>query len=205
MGLTNTELIGALLTLLNPFIIGLMYLNYKPRATLADGLRDGLTICLGSTVIMLAIIAIGTSILGFLGVDLLSIRVAGGVILTLSVYGLMTAGDDGPDTEDRSSRSDQSVITPFVTPICVGGASISLLFTHISEIPHRTFSVFANLGSSVFFEFLVIGASVPISVLVPKRIPNGILQAVKTISLFIVFSIGVKILISAVPEILQQS
>ncbi|MCH9728616.1 MAG: MarC family protein [Actinomycetia bacterium] len=205
MGLTNISLFVSLLTLLNPFIIGLIYLNYKPRATVADGLRDGLTICLGSTVIMLAIIAIGTSILDFLGVDLLSIKVAGGIILTLSVYGLMTAGDDGPDTEDRSSRSDQSVITPFVTPICVGGASIALLFTYISDIPNRTFPVIVSLGSAVFFVFLIVGAFLPISVLLFKRIPNGILQVVKTLSLFIVFSLGVKILIEAVPKILPAS
>ena len=151
MELTNASLIVALLTLLNPLIIGLIYLNFNPQATLKQSIADGITICLGSTLIMLVIISIGTKILDFLGVNLLSIRIAGGIILTLSVYQLMTSSDESEGEVNEAKSSKRSVITPFVTPICVGGASISLLFTYISAIPALTLPVFINLGSSVFF------------------------------------------------------
>jgi len=201
MELTNTSLIVALLTLLNPFIIGLIYLNFKPKATLAESIRDGATVCIGSTLIMLIFIGAGTSILDFLGVDLLSIQVAGGIILTLSVYGMMTASPDSNEQQADESQAKKSVISPFVTPICVGGASISLLFSYISQIPALTLPVFINLGTAVFIVFLVVGIFLPISVLFFKRISEGILSAVKSISLFIVFSIGIGILISAIPKI----
>lgn len=203
MSFTNSSLIVAMLTLLNPLIIGLIYLNFKPKAGLNESIRDGIVICLGSTLIMLVIIGIGTRILDFLGVSLLSIRIAGGIILTLSVYQLMNNANE-PDGEDNQKVHNQSVITPFVTPICVGGASISMLFTYISAIPSLTLPVFINLGSSVFFVFLVIAAFLPISVLFFKKIEKSILSAIKSISLFIVFSIGISILVSAVPDILNQ-
>ena len=57
---TNTQLVIAMLTLLNPLIIGLIYLNYKPKATLAESIRDGITTCIGATLIMLVIIRVGT-------------------------------------------------------------------------------------------------------------------------------------------------
>ena len=57
--LTNGTLIASLLTLLNPIVISLLYLNAKPRATLQESIRDGITLCLGSTAIMLVIIIAG--------------------------------------------------------------------------------------------------------------------------------------------------
>ena len=198
---TNTQLIIALLTLLNPVIIGLIYLNYKPRATLKESIRDGITTCIGSTLIMLVIIRVGTSILDALGVNLLAIRIAGGIILTLSVYQMMNEqnAEASPDLDLQTRH--KSVITPFVTPICVGGASISMLFSTISNIPQFSMAAFWNLGSAVFFTFLIIGAFMPISILLFKRIPKSILDAIKTISLFIVFSIGITILLSTIPDI----
>lgn len=204
MELTNTSLVVSLLTLLNPFIIGLIYLNFKPQAGLRESIRDGITICLSSTMIMLVIIAIGTKILDFLGVSLISIRVAGGIILALSVYGLMNSSPISEEHDSHATTRQQSVISPFVTPICVGGASISLLFSYISAIPELSLPVFINLGSAVFLVFLIIGLFMPISVLCFRRVSDGILSAVKSISLFIVFSIGINILISAIPEIIAQ-
>jgi len=121
--------------------------------------------------------------------------------LTLSVYGMMTASPDSNEQQADESQAKKSVISPFVTPICVGGASISLLFSYISQIPALTLPVFINLGTAVFIVFLVVGIFLPISVLFFKRISEGILSAVKSISLFIVFSIGIGILISAIPKI----
>jgi len=200
MDFTNKELILSLLALLNPFIIGLIYLNYKPRASLQQSISDGITVCIGSTAIMLVIISIGTSILSALSVDLLSIKVAGGIILTLSVYGLMTAP---ADSETSGMDPSASIVSPFVTPICVGGASISLLFTYISAIPSRSLGVIVNLGSAVFITFFIIGLFLPISVLCFKKVPAGILSVVKSLSLFIVFSIGINILISTIPQVLK--
>lgn len=200
MDFTNKELILSLLALLNPFIIGLIYLNYKPRASLQQSISDGITVCIGSTAIMLVIISIGTSILSALSVDLLSIKVAGGIILTLSVYGLMTAP---ADSETSGMDPSASIVSPFVTPICVGGASISLLFTYISAIPSRSLGVIVNLGSAVFITFFIIGLFLPISILCFKKVPAGILSVVKSLSLFIVFSIGINILISTIPQVLK--
>lgn len=200
MDFTNKELILSLLALLNPFIIGLIYLNYKPRASLRQSISDGITVCIGSTAIMLVIISIGTSILSALSVDLLSIKVAGGIILTLSVYGLMTAP---ADSETAGMDPAASIVSPFVTPICVGGASISLLFTYISAIPSRSLAVIVNLGSAVFITFFIIGLFLPISILCFKKVPAGILSVVKSLSLFIVFSIGINILISTIPQVLK--
>jgi len=204
MELTNTSLIVALLTLLNPFIIGLIYLNFKPKATLSESVRDGVTVCVGSTLIMLILIGTGTKLLDFLGVDLLSIQVAGGIILTLSVHKMMNAPSSDNEQQAEDVPSGRSVVSPFVTPICVGGASISLLFSYISQIPALTLSVFINLGSSVFIVFLIVGLFLPLSVLFFKRINEGILAAVKSVSLFIVFSIGIGILLSALPKIVAQ-
>lgn len=198
---TNTQLIIAMLTLLNPLIIGLIYLNYKPKATLAESIRDGITTCIGSTMIMLVIIRVGTSILDVLGVNLLAIRIAGGIILTLSVYKMMNDQGSADDTEAEQQAASKSIITPFVTPICVGGASISMLFTYISNIPKFSMAIFWSLGSAVFLVFLIIGAFMPISILFFKKIPKSILDAIKTISLFIVFSIGITILLSTIPDI----
>ena len=90
-----------------------------------------------------------------------------------------------------------------MTPICVGGASISLLFTYISAIPSRSLGVIVNLGSAVFITFFIIGLFLPISVLCFKKVPAGILSVVKSLSLFIVFSIGINILISTIPQVLK--
>ena len=198
---TNGALVLALLSLLNPIPIGLLYLNSKPKARLKESIRDGITICLASTAIMLVIIVIGTSILGFLGVNLLAIRIAGGVVLTLSVYRLISQ-DPAPD---NNANQDQptSVITPFVTPICVGGASISLLFSFISAIPQRSLDAIISLGSAVFISFAVIGAFLPIAVIAFKRIPQGVTEVIRSLSLFITFSVGITILLGAIPDVVK--
>ncbi len=198
--LTNGTLIASLLTLLNPIVISLLYLNAKPRATLQESVRDGITLCLGSTAIMLVIIIAGTSLLDAIGVKLLAIQIAGGIILTLSVYGLM---NNNPAEEINESQRNHSIITPFVTPICVGGASISLLFSFIGAIPQRSFGAMLSLSSAVFICFAVIGAFLPIAVMSFQRIPGGMLEIIRSISLFIVFAIGITILLDALPDVVS--
>jgi small neutral amino acid transporter SnatA (MarC family) len=196
------SLLLSLLALLNPIVIGLLYLGYKPKASLLESVRDGVTVCIGSTALMLIMISTGTRFLDFLGVDLLSIRVAGGLVLLLSVYSLMSESVGSSDSVSRVQGSaSRGIVTPFVTPIYVGGASISLLFNSISLIPELTPFVFFRLGLTVFLAFAIISVFFPVSVLLLKRFNPDILVVIKSISLFFVFSIGVKILISTLPEI----
>jgi small neutral amino acid transporter SnatA (MarC family) len=198
------SLLLSLLALLNPIVIGLLYLGYKPKASLIESVRDGATVCIGSTALMLVMISTGTRFLDFLGVDLLSIRVAGGLVLLLSVYSLMSESVGSSDSVSRVQGStSRGIVTPFVTPIYVGGASISLLFNSISLIPELTPFVFFRLGLTVFLAFAIISVFFPVSVLLLKRFNPDILAVIKSISLFFVFSIGVKILISTLPEIAE--
>ncbi len=197
---TNGALIASLLTLLNPIVISLLYLNAKPRASLQESIRDGIPLCFSSTAIMLVIIIAGTSLLDAIGVKLLAIQIAGGIILTLSVYGLMNSS---PAEEVKDQNRHHSIITPFVTPICVGGASISLLFSFIGAIPQRSFGAVLSLSSAVFIAFAVIGAFLPISVMSFQRIPGGVLEIVRSISLFIVFAIGITIVLDALPDVVR--
>ena len=203
LNFTNGALILALLTLLNPVVIGLLYLNSKPKARLRESIRDGITVCLTSTAIMMVIIVTGTSILDVLGVKLLAIRIAGGIVLTLSVYRLMGQQPEALNAQEPQTPS--SIINPFVTPICVGGASISLLFSFISTIPQRSVGAIVSLGSAVFLAYAVIGAFFPIAVITFQRIPQGVLEVVRSLSLFIVFAIGITILLGAIPDVVQLS
>jgi multiple antibiotic resistance protein len=184
----NTSLATSLLVLLNPFVIALIYISYRPRVRVREALRDGISVCLASTSIMSIIILSGTRLLDWVGVSLPAIRVAGGLILMLSIYSLM-------NTAEVSPRDDNfSLASPFVTPICVGGASIALLFQYIAPVPVLTLAVFVSLFSAVFFCFLVIGLSLPMMVLFSRFIPEGVRSGVKSISLFFVFAIGVDLL-----------
>lgn len=184
----NTSLATSLLVLLNPFVIALIYISYRPKVMVREALRDGISVCLASTSIMSIIILSGTRLLDWVGVSLPAIRVAGGLILMLSVYSLM-------NNAEVSSRDDGfSLASPFVTPICVGGASIALLFQYIAPVPALTLAVFVSLFTAVFFCFLVIGLSLPMMVLFSRFIPEGVRSGVKSISLFFVFAIGVDLL-----------
>ncbi len=184
----NTSLATSLLVLLNPFVIALIYISYRPKVRVREALRDGISVCLASTSIMGIIILSGTRLLDWVGVSLPAIRVAGGLILMLSVYSLMN------NAEVSSRDHSFSLASPFVTPICVGGASIALLFQYIAPVPALTLAVFVSLFTAVFFCFLVIGLSLPMMVLFSRFIPEGVRSGVKSISLFFVFAIGVDLL-----------
>lgn len=186
--LVNTSLATSLLVLLNPFVIALIYISYRPNVRVREALSDDINVCLASTSIMSIIILSGTRLLDWVGVSLPAIRVAGGLILMLSVYGLMN------EAEVSLRGRDFNIASPFVTPICVGGASIALLFQYIAPVPALTLAVFISLFTAVFFCFLVIGLSLPMMVVFSRFIPDGVRSGIKSISLFFVFAIGVDLL-----------
>lgn len=76
-----------------------------------------------------------------------------------------------------------------MTPICVGGVSIALLFQYIASIPRLTFGVFISLFSAVFLCFAVIGLSLPLMVAFSRFIPDGVRSGLKSISLFLFFQL----------------
>lgn len=197
---------GALVSVMNPLGTVPVFVGLTKNNTKKERKNAILKASLNVLVILLISFFAGSYILSFFGVSLYALKIAGGMIIALSGFSLLSGefakhkGMKRPKVkEDIKNRSDIS-LTPLALPMIAGPGTISLLITFnqeytgtgnillvLSAILAATFVIFMVLRSSFLIE-RVLGAS-------------GI-NALSRIIGFIVIAIGVEFIMSVITELL---
>ena len=99
----------------------------KVRATLAA------RIAIGGFALMIASLFVGSHILGFLGLTIPAVQVAGGLVVVSYGWRYLQQGDDSAARQRDSKVSDQAILDqaffPLTMPLTVGPGSISVAIT----------------------------------------------------------------------------
>jgi multiple antibiotic resistance protein len=196
---------GALISVMNPLGTVPVFVGLTKEHKVIGRNRIAFWTSLNVLIILLISFFGGKFILVFFGITLSSLKIAGGLIITLSGFALLTGEfvkHKGMKKEkvknDIKERSDIS-LTPLALPMIAGPGSISLLITYNREYQELK-NVFIILGA-ILLSAIIIYIVLRSSFLIVKVLGASGINALSRIIGFIVIAIGVEFIVSAIKSV----
>lgn len=198
---------AALFSVVNPFGTLPVFMSVTQYDSKHERQRTALRASFYMVLILTVFFFIGTYIMNFFGISISSLKIAGGIIIASSGFSLLTGNfakhkGMNKDVEAHAIAKEDSSISPLAIPMLAGPGAISLLISYSKEYPHwehYLLSVLAILSVGVV-TLLILRSSNFIN----KHLgPTG-LSALSRLIGFIVISIGVEYIVSAVISIVKS-
>ena len=189
--------LGSLFSVVNPLGAVPMYLtltnDYTSRERAATARRTSLYFMLILVVFFFA----GTLILNFFGISLNALRIAGGLIIVNSGYGLLNSKFERRrmtiKMEAEAQQKDDISFTPMAMPMLSGPGSISLLIGYSAASSGWTNSLL--IVGVVAVMALLIFVTLHYAPLLFRLLGRAGLSALSRIMGFLVMAIGIQLLI----------
>ncbi|EID74557.1 MarC family NAAT transporter [Imtechella halotolerans] len=199
---------AALFSVINPLGTLPIFVGLTQNDTSQERARISLWAAINTFIILLIAFFLGKYILGFFGITLNSLRIAGGLVITSSGFALLTGsfskhkGIDKRVKDDAYQRNDIA-LTPLAIPMLAGPGSISLLIALREEFQKSIEMVTALTAVTLvcFIVFLML-KSAPYIV---KWLGASGINAVSRIIGFIVIAIGIEYICTAVIDIIKTT
>ena|SRR5690554_2861543 len=198
---------AALFSVINPLGTVPIFVGLTSDETVRDRNRTSLLTTINVVVILLISFFAGTYLLSFFGISLNALRIAGGMIIVTSGFALLNGtfskhkGMKNKRVKKDLDKRENFSLTPLAIPMLAGPGSISLLITFNHEYQSW------NAISVVVLAVLVVGLATFIilrsSHYISKFLGGSGINAISRIVGFIVISIGVEYISTAVISIFQ--
>ena len=200
-------LFAALFSVLNPIGTVPIFVGLTQDYTKKE--RSRVAVWTGFNVFVILIISffVGQYVLGFFGITISALRIAGGIIIASSGFGLLNGnfsknkGINKKVQQDIENRNDIA-LTPLAMPMLAGPGSISLLIAFYQEHHETTadivFSCLAILSVSVLIYIILHSAHY-----LAKYLGASGIVAISRIVGFLTIAIGIQYIISSVLSIIR--
>ncbi len=203
---TFLVLLGGLFSVLNPFgaipiFVGLTH-DYTKKERLRVSLWTAIDVC----IILIIAYFIGEYVLKFFGITLSALRIAGGILIASSGFGLLNANPKkrkgiSKEVEEDLQNRNSIALTPLAMPMLAGPGSISLLIAFFQD-HNSTIDVFASTFAIFVVSFLIFIILRSAHYLSKYLGASGIV-AISRIVGFLTVAIGIQYIISAVLSIIR--
>lgn len=198
--------LGSLFSLVNPLGAVPIYLTLTTNMTEKTRELMARKTALWFLLILVLFFFAGTWILDFFGISLNALRIAGGLIIVNSGYGLLNSKFQerriNNEIEEEATESEDISFTPMAMPMLSGPGSISLLiglFAQQSEWVSRGLIV-----GVVAMMAILIWAVLHFAPFLYRVLGRGGLAALSRIMGFLVMSIGIEMLISGLVSLVSS-
>ena len=157
--------------------------------------------------ILLSFFLAGNYILSFFGLTIHALRIAGGMALLISGFGLMSGnfarrrGYDKKVEQEAQDRTDIA-FSPMAMPMLSGPGSISYLITQYNQ--HPEFNQRLIIMASIVAVAVLVWGMLRIAPLLFKFFGPGGLNAIARIMGFIVIAIGVQLIVDGVVHLVLE-
>jgi multiple antibiotic resistance protein len=196
--------LAALFSVVNPLGAVPVFLAMTPHYTKLERVRTSRATSVYFTLILLTFFFGGVMILSFFGISLNAMRIAGGLVILISGYSLMSGkfaegrAINNQVKEEALEKEDIS-FSPMAMPMLSGPGSISLLISQYSEYPDwgNRFLIAGTIVVMGFIIFLILRSSPYLF----KLLGVAGLKALSRIMGFIVMAIGIQYIISGVVQL----
>jgi multiple antibiotic resistance protein len=198
--------VAALFSIMNPLGTVPVFLSLTREKSRKEIKNIAFYTSLNVFIILLISFFLGKYLLGFFGISIQSLKIAGGMIITTSGFALLTGsftkhkGMKKSMEEDASKRSDIT-LTPLAIPMLAGPGTISLLITYNQEynnIMEMMILTSAMLSISVLIFFILRSSNI-----ILKFLGASGLNALSRIIGFLVIAIGVEYILSVIIQIIK--
>ncbi len=203
---TFLVLLGAIFSVLNPigaipFFVGLTH-DYSKKDRSRVSLMTAINVC----IILLISFFVGEYVLKFFGITISALRIAGGILIASSGFGLLNANPKkrkgiSKEVEEDLQTRNSIALTPLAMPMLAGPGSISLLIAFYQD-HNSTIDVAASTTAIVVVSFLIFFILRSAHYLAKYLGASGIV-AISRIVGFLTVAIGIQYIISAILSIIR--
>ena len=202
-----TLLFAALFSVLNPIGTVPIFVGLTQDYTKKERSRVSLWTAINVFIILIISFFIGQYVLSFFGITISALRIAGGIIIASSGFGLLNGkfnknkGINKKVQEDIENRNEIA-LTPLAMPMLAGPGSISLLIAYYQEhhetIAEIIYSCLAVLAISILIYIILHSAHY-----LAKYLGASGIVAISRIVGFLTIAIGIQYIISSVLSIIR--
>lgn len=200
-------LFAALFSVLNPIGTVPIFVGLTQDYSKKERSRVALWTAVNVFIILIISFFIGQYVLQFFGITISALRIAGGIIIASSGFGLLNGkfnknkGINKKVQQDIENRNDIA-LTPLAMPMLAGPGSISLLIAYYQE-HHETageiiFSCIAIVSVAALIYFILRSAHY-----LAKYLGASGIVAISRIVGFLTIAIGIQYIISSVLSIIR--
>lgn len=203
---TFLVLLGALFSVLNPFGAIPIFVGLTQDYNKAERSRVSLWTAIDVCIILLIAYFVGEYVLKFFGITISALRIAGGILIASSGFGLLNANPKkrkgiSKEVEEDLQNRNSIALTPLAMPMLAGPGSISLLVAYYQD-HNSTLDISASTLSIVVVSFIIFLILRSAHYLAKYLGASGIV-AISRIVGFLTVAIGIQYIISAVLSIIR--
>ena len=200
-------ILASLFSVVNPLGAIPVFLALTPGDTAAERRQTAMKTSVYFALLLIAFYLAGTGILSFFGISLSSMRIAGGLVILASGYGLLYGKQAdsraiNKKVRDEALEKEDISFSPMAMPMLSGPGSISLLIGYFDAYPEpmqRVAVILVILALAVIVFGILVGSPALFRVLGYSG-----LQALTRIMGFIVMAIGVQYVISGAVDLVSS-
>lgn len=203
---TFLVLFGALFSVLNPFgaipiFVGLTQ-DYDKAERSVLSVKTAINVC----IILIISFFLGEYVLRFFGITIPALRIAGGILIASSGFGLLNANPKkrkgiSKEVEEDSQNRNSIALTPLAMPMLAGPGSISLLIAY-NQDHTKTIEIAASTVAIILVSvaiFLILRSSHYLA----RYLGASGIVAISRIVGFLTVAIGIQYIISSVLSIVR--
>lgn len=197
---------AAIFSIVNPLGAIPLYLSLTSDYDFAHRKTTSIQISIFTISILLIFFWLGIYLLNFFGIDINALRIAGGLILLNSGFGLMSGSMEnsravGKKIKEEAEHKEDISFTPMAMPMLAGPGSISFLITQFAE--HDTWSSRMAISVAILLIGVIIFVVLHYSILFYKMLGRGGLRALSRIMGFLVMAIGMQYIITGIVKLVE--
>jgi len=198
---------AALFSIINPLGTVPVFVGLTSNETKKERNRTSLLTSINATVILLLSFFAGTYILSFFGISLNALRIAGGMIIVSSGFALLSGtfskhkGMKNKGVKEDLESREKFSLTPLAIPMLAGPGSISLLITFQEEYSTNIETIVIVLA--IILVGLAIFVILRSAYYITSFLGASGINAISRIVGFIVISIGIEYIITAIISIIN--
>ncbi|NJL73828.1 MAG: MarC family NAAT transporter [Saprospiraceae bacterium] len=197
----------ALVSIVNPLGAVPLFLALTPTYTQKDRSRSARQTSIYSVLILGGFFLAGAAILGFFGISLQAVRIAGGIIILNSGFSLLNGRFEQSRAvnekvkEEALHRADIS-FTPMAMPMLSGPGSISFLISAFAE--HQNWVSRGWIGLAIIVTGIIIYLILRSSAYLHRMMGETGLKVISRIMGFLVMAIGTQYIIAGIYQLIND-
>ena len=199
-------ILASLFSVVNPLGAIPIFLSLTADYSQKERNRTSLLTSVYFVLILLSFFWAGTYILGFFGVSIPALRAAGGLVIMMSGFALLSGNMAkrrvGQKVREEAMEKEDISFTPMAMPMLSGPGSISLLIGYYSAYPEINDKLL--IASIIVLTGLIIYIILRFSPLLFKILGQAGLKAVARIMGFIVLAIGIEYIVSGILQLAKN-
>jgi multiple antibiotic resistance protein len=199
----------ALFSIVNPLGIALIYQQVTQGRSHAERRALAWRVAAYSLGVMLVSLWVGATLIGFFGVSLSALRVAGGLVVAVRAWEMLAAPEQSEERKQEqastASGASDDAFFPLTMPLTTGPGTISVAIALSASRPRNTVDLipfFAGMSGAALAVALTIGFFYASADRVVSLLGQAGSRVVTRMSAFLLLCIGVQICLTGVQEAL---